>query len=127
MKNLAAVVTAVAQTRVALAARPAQTTRRVLVAETRTVAVVATARTSQLHTKLLARRPRVQPLRPRVTVAASTSAQQHRALEAALALVVATTLHSLQKLENPDQWSGFFYMELLAHQPTDQNEDPKRY
>jgi hypothetical protein len=105
------------QIQVELVATLAPTTRMALAVVTRTVVVAATAHTSQL-----ARSQRAQLLRLRLTAVASTSVQQPRALATARALgMVATagiqamglaksaTLRSLQKLENPDHWSGFSF------------------
>jgi hypothetical protein len=112
-RSLAAVVMEAALTRVALAAMLALTTRMAATVAIRTVVVAAIARTSRPERSLT----RVQPRRPKLTVVASTSARQLRALATALELVVETTLHSSQKLENPGQWSGFLFAFLLTHQP----------
>ena len=78
-------------------------------AEIATVAATETDLASLRATSLL----RVQPRRPRLTVAENTSARQPRAPATATALAAAAHLHSPQKLENPGQWSGFLlFLEL---------------
>jgi hypothetical protein len=74
-------------------------------AEIATVAATETDLASHRVTSLL----RVQLLRPKLTVTASTSVRQLRALATEPELVVETTLRSSQKLENPGHWSGFSF------------------
>jgi hypothetical protein len=103
-RSLAEDAMAAAQTLVALGVTLALTTRMAATAETRTVVAVETAHTRQQEKNL-----KVRLQRPKLTVAASTSARQPRARVTALVLAAETTLHSSQKLENPGQWSGFSF------------------